>query len=157
MARGRKTNGRIVAQNRKARRDYLIESSLEAGIELLGSEVKSLRDGRVSLNESYAQEREGEIVLVNCYIGEYPGSGRFNHEPRRARRLLIRRREIDRLIGAVQRDGMTLVPLSIYFNERGLAKVELALARGKRKYEKRATIKEREWKREKARVLRDKS
>lgn len=156
MGRGGPKKGRIAAQNRKARHDYLIEESFETGIALEGSEVKSLREGRASIGESYAEARGGEIYLVNAYIAEYPGAARFNHEPRRARKLLLHKRQINRLIGAVQREGMTLVPLSIYFNERGLAKVDLALARGKRKYEKREAKKEREWRREKARLLREK-
>ncbi len=145
-----------MAQNRKARHDYFIERTVQAGIALEGSEVKSLREGRASIKESFAEEEAGEIMLVNAYIGAYPGAGRFNHEPRRPRKLLLHKREITKLIGAVRRGGMTLIPLAIYFNERGLVKVDLALARGKRKYEKRAQIKEREWKREKVRLLRDK-
>lgn len=145
--------GNIVAQNRKARHEYLIEDRLEAGIALVGSEVKALRAGHVSIGEAFATEKGGEILLLNAHIGEYASAARFNHEPRRARRLLLHRREIARLIGAVQRQGMTLVPLSIYFNPRGIAKVELALARGKRQIDKRDTIKERDWQRQKARLM----
>jgi SsrA-binding protein len=146
---------RVIAQNRKARHNYHIEDSLEAGIVLSGSEVKSLREGRGNIQESYATEQDGEIFLVNAYIPEYRQAGPQNHEPRRARKLLLNRREISRLIGAVQREGMTLVPLQIYFNARGLAKVELALARGKRQYDKREAEKQRDWQRQKARLMRE--
>lgn len=146
--------GRAVAENRKARRDYLIEETLEAGLVLVGTEVKSLRLGRASINESYAAERDGEIYLLNSNIAEFPPAGPFNHEPKRPRKLLLHRREIARLIGAVTREGYTLVPLSLYFNERGHAKVRLGLARGRKKYDKRALEKERAWQREKARLLR---
>lgn len=146
---------RFAARNRKAHHDYFIESTLEAGIELKGSEVKSLRAGNASIAESFAEERGGEIFLLNAYIAEYPGASAFQHETRRPRRLLLHKREIARLIGKAEREGMTLVPLAIYFNARGVAKVELALARGRKKYEKREAIKEREWKREKSRVMRE--
>ncbi|MCG8512100.1 MAG: SsrA-binding protein SmpB, partial [Rhodospirillales bacterium] len=136
--------------------DYFIEDSFEAGIVLSGTEVKSLRLGRGSINEAYAGEKSGELCLFNAFIPEYESAARFNHAPRRDRKLLMHRREIARLIGAVQRDGMTLVPLSLYFNARGIAKVELGLARGKHRYDKRASIKERDWKRDKARLLREK-
>jgi SsrA-binding protein len=152
MALGSK--GRAVAENRKARRDYLIEETLEAGLVLVGTEVKSLRLGRASINESYAAERGGELYLLNANIAEFPPAGPFNHEPKRPRKLLLHRREIARLIGAVAREGYTLVPLSLYFNERGRAKVRLGLARGRKKYDKRALEKERAWQREKARLLR---
>ncbi len=152
MALGSK--GRVVAENRKARHDYLIEEALEAGLVLVGTEVKSLRLGRASLNESYATERDGELYLLNANIAEFPPAGPFNHEPKRPRKLLLHRREIARLIGAITRQGYTLVPLSLYFNERGRAKVRLGLARGRKKYDKRALEKERAWQREKARLMR---
>ncbi|MDP6805016.1 MAG: SsrA-binding protein SmpB [Rhodospirillales bacterium] len=155
MARKRPSPGRIAVRNRKARYAYAIEDTFEAGIALAGSEVKSLRDGKASINEAYATSRDGELFLLNAHIPEYLQAGRFNHEPRRPRKLLMKRREINRLTGAVQREGMTLVPLAIYFNDRGRAKVELALARGKHHYDKRATVKQRDWKIEKARLLRD--
>lgn len=148
--------GRLAAQNRKARHDYIIEDTFEAGIVLLGTEVKSLRQGRASIGEAFAAERDGELFLFNAYIPEYEAANRFNHEPRRPRKLLMHRREIARLIGLVQRSGMTLVPLSIYFNERGVAKVQLGLARGKRKVDKREAEKARDWGREKARLMREK-
>ncbi len=157
MARGTPPVERIVAQNRKARHNYFIDETLEAGLVLTGTEVKSLREGRANIGDAYGTEKGGEIFLVNAHISEYGGGNRFNHEPLRTRKLLLRKRELGRLIGAVRRDGMTLVPLSIYFNERGIAKVQLGLARGKRQYDKRATIKERDWQRQKARLLRDKS
>ncbi len=145
---------RPVARNRRARYDYFIEETLESGIILLGTEVKSLRDGKASIGESYAGESGGCLVLFNAHIPEYPAANRFNHEPRRPRRLLVHRRERDRLLGLVRRDGCTLVPLSLYFNGRGLAKVEIGVARGKRKADKREETKRRDWQREKARLLR---
>jgi SsrA-binding protein len=149
--------GRVVAQNRKARHNYIIEEKIEAGIMLTGSEVKSLRAGRANIAESYAVERGGEIFLINAHIAAYAPAARYNgHEPTRPRKLLLRSREVARLVGAIQREGMTLVPLSIYFNARGIAKVELGLAAGKTKQDKRATIKERDWNREKSRLMRDK-
>jgi SsrA-binding protein len=151
------TAGRVAAQNRRARFDYAIETVYEAGIMLMGSEVKSLRGGRASINEAYAGEKAGEVFLFNAYIPEY-GSGRiFGHEPRRPRKLLLHRREVLKLIGAVRREGMTLVPLSVYFNERGRAKVALALAKGRKKGDQRAAVKEREWQRQKRSLLRDKN
>ena len=155
-AKKKRTPGRLAAQNRKARRDYTIGDTFEAGIVLLGSEVKSLRAGRASISESYASEKGGELFLNNAYIPEYAASGISSHEPRAARKLLLHRRQINRLMGAVNRKGMTLLPLSIYFNKRGIAKVELALAEGKRKHDKRQTIKQRDWERQKARLLRAK-
>ena len=150
------SKGRVAAQNRRARRDYFVEETSEAGIALTGTEVKSLRQGRATITEAYAGPRHGEIFLFNAHIPEYLAASRFNHDPKRPRKLLLHRREIRRLIGAVERDGMTLVPLSIYFNERGRAKVELARARGKHKYDKRAAVKDRDWKMQKARLMRDK-
>jgi SsrA-binding protein len=142
-----------IAQNRKARHDYLIEDTIEAGLMLAGSEVKSLRKGGASINEAYAAERDGELFLLNANIPVY-AAARVNHEPRRARKLLLHKKELNRLAGAVTRDGMTLVPLGLYFNDRGIAKVAIGLAKGKRKSDKRAAEKERDWKRDKARILR---
>lgn len=145
---------RVVAQNRKARFNYFIDSTLEAGIMLLGTEVKSLRTGQASLSDAYAGEKDGELYLINSHIPEYKAANRFNHEPRRPRKLLLKRRELDRILGSIRREGATAVPLSIYFNERGMAKIELGLAHGKKKHEKRETQKQREWNREKSRVMR---
>ncbi len=147
---------RIAAENRKARFEYAIDDTYEAGIALRGSEVKSLRAGRATIGESYAAEKNGELFLVNAYIPEYLEAHQFNHETKRPRKLLLHRRQVDKLIGAVQREGMTIVPLKIYFNDRGRAKVEIALAKGKNAADKRETSKKRDWEREKARVLRDK-
>ncbi len=147
---------KIVAENRRARFDYHIEDKFEAGLALQGTEVKALRAGEASIAESYAEVRDGQVWLVNSNIPEYSHGNRQNHEPRRARKLLLNGRQINRLFGAVERKGMTLVPLSIYFNSKGRAKVELALAKGKQAHDKRATIKERDWKRDKARLMRDK-
>jgi SsrA-binding protein len=144
---------RYIAQNRKARHDYLIEDTIEAGLILAGSEVKSLRKGGVSINEAYAAERSGELYLMNANIPEY-AAARINHEPRRPRKLLLHKKELNRLAGAVTREGMTLVPLGLYFNERGIAKVAIGLAKGKRKSDKRAAEKERDWQRQKGRILR---
>ncbi len=155
MARGVLINGKIAVQNRKARHDYLIEDKLEVGIVLVGTEVKSLRLGQGNLTDSYAAERDGEIFLLNAHIPEYRHGNRQTHGPRRPRKLLLHKRERDRVLGSIKRDGMTAVPLSIYFNDRGLAKVELGLAKGKRKYDKRQATKERDWKRNQARILRD--
>ncbi len=148
--------GTTAARNRKARHNYAIEESFEAGLALEGSEVKSLRQGRASISEAYAAEKGGELYLFNAHIPEYDAAGQFTHQPRRPRKLLMHKREINRLAGAVNRQGMTLVPLAIYFNAKGIAKVDLGLARGKRKFDKRAAIKERDWKLQKARLLRDK-
>lgn len=152
MARDPATQ-RFAAQNRKARHDYLIEDTIEAGMMLTGSEVKSLRLGRASIAESFAAEKDGEFFLYNSYFPEYEAANQFNHQPRRARKLLLKKREINKLIGATQRAGITLVPLSIYFNDRGIAKVQLGLAKGKRKVDKREADKERDWKREQARLM----
>jgi SsrA-binding protein len=150
------TPTRIAAQNRRARHDYTIEETLEAGIVLAGSEVKALREGHGNLNDAYAGPDAGALWLFNAFIPEYRGANRLNHETKRPRKLLVHRRQADRLSGLVQREGVTLVPLSLYFNERGIAKVQLGLARGKRKADKRASEKEREWRRDKARILRGK-
>ncbi|MFO6447632.1 SsrA-binding protein SmpB [Erythrobacter sp. NE805] len=146
---------KIVAENRRARFDYHVEDTYEAGLMLSGTEVKALRAGEASIAESYAEVKDGEVWLVNANIPEYSHGNRLNHEPRRPRKLLLHEREIDKLFGAVERKGMTLVPLSVYFNRTGRAKVELALARGKQTHDKRASIKERDWKRDKARVMRE--
>jgi len=150
----KKTADNVAAQNRKARHDFSIEENFEAGIQLVGTEVKSLRAGRATITESYASPEDGELYLINAYIPEYESSGHFGHQPRRPRKLLLHKREIAKLLIAINRKGMTLVPLSIYFNERGLAKVNLGLGRGKQKSDKRADVKERDWKRDKARLMR---
>src|SRR3990170_812914 len=145
---------RVVAQNRRARFDYEIVETLEVGIILMGSEVKSLRLGTSSINESFAGEMEGEIFLFNANIPEYLQANRFNHEPKRPRKLLLHRKQINKLMGAVDRDGMTLIPLKLYFNERGRAKLLLAVAKGKKLHDKRESEKKRDWSREKGRLLR---
>ena len=146
--------GHVVARNRRARHDYFIEETLEAGLVLLGTEVKSLRGGRASIEESYAAEKDGEIYLLNTYIPEYASASIAQHEPRRPRKALLRKREVRKLVDAVSREGRTIVPLSIYFNKRGLAKVELGIATGKRKHDKRQSAKARDWKRDQARIMR---
>ena len=148
---------RPVAQNRRARHDYFIDETLEVGLILFGTEVKSLREGKASINESYAGESDGNLTLFNSHIPEYTAANRFNHEPRRLRPLLVKSRERDRLLGLMRREGCTLVPLKLYFNERGIAKIEVGVARGKRKIDKRQDQKTRDWNREKSRLLRDKS
>lgn len=147
---------KIVADNRKARFNYSIEDSFEAGVALMGTEVKSIRTGKATIAESYADAKDGEIWLINANIPEYLQANRFNHEPKRPRKLLLHRKQINKLIGAVERDGMTLIPLKLYFNERGRAKIEIALAKGKKLHDKRETEKNRDWTRERGRVLRDK-
>ncbi len=144
---------RYAAQNRRARFDYFIIEEMEAGIVLTGSEVKSLRAGRASINETYAGEMSGEIFLFNANIPVYEQANQFNHEPKRPRKLLLHKRQVNKLIGAIQRKGMTLVALSVYFNDKGRAKVQLGLAKGKNVVDKRETIKERDWNREKSRIL----
>ena len=146
---------KTVAANRRARFEYFIEDRFEAGIALSGTEVKSLRFGEGSIAEAYAEVREGQAWLVNANIPEFSHGNRFNHEPKRPRKLLLHAREIEKMIGAVERKGMTMIPLSIYFNGRGRAKVELALAKGKQAHDKRATVKERDWKRDQQRIMRD--
>jgi SsrA-binding protein len=146
---------KYVAQNRRARHDYLIQDSLEAGMMLTGTEVKVLRQGLASINEAYAAEKDGAIHLLNAHFPVYPAA-RVNHEPRRPRKLLLHKREMDRLLGAVKREGVTLVPLAIYFNARGKAKLQLGVAKGKRKTDKRQAEKERDWQRDKARLMREK-
>lgn len=149
--------GKLIAENRRARFDYFLEQTFEAGLSLTGSEVKSLRNGRANIAESYAAVEGDEIVLVNADIPPYVQANRFNHEPRRPRKLLLHRKEIDRLIGAVQREGRTIVPTKLYWNDKGMAKLELALAKGKKIHDKRDTAAERDWQRDKARLMRDKS
>jgi len=151
-----KPAGRTAAVNRRARFNYEIGQTFEAGLALRGTEVKSLRQGRSNIADAYAGPRDGELWLYNAYIPEYLEANRFQHPPRRARKLLLHKREIGRLIGAVDREGMTIVPLKIFFNDRGLAKVELAVARGKKLHDKRETEKKRSWNREKARLMREK-
>ncbi len=146
---------RLVAENRRARYDYAIEDTIEAGLMLVGTEVKSLRVGRVNIAESYASAEDGAIYLINANIPEYGPANRFNHEPKRRRKLLLKRREIGRLVGAVQREGRTLVPLKLYFNERGIAKILIGLATGKKQHDKRDTEQKRDWQRQKARIMRD--
>jgi SsrA-binding protein len=149
--------GNVVAQNRKARRDYQILETMEAGLQLTGTEVKSLRAGRASLGEAFAGEKFGEMYLMNAHIPPYEGASRiFNHEPNRDRKLLLHKKQMASLLGAQKQKGMALVPLKIYFNNRGIAKLELALGEGKHKYDKRETVKDRDWGRQKARLLRDK-
>jgi len=148
---------RAAAVNRRARFDFQIGFSFEAGIALAGTEVKSLRGGRATIGEAYAAESGGEIWLYNAYIPEYLEANRFNHETRRARKLLLNKREIAKLADGVNREGMTIVPLKIYFNERGRAKVEIALGRGKKLYDKRDAVKERSWNRDKARLLKERN
>ena len=155
MAKKSDPERKIVAQNRKARHNYFIDEVLEAGIMLAGTEVKSLRQGKGTIGDAYASDKGGEIWLYNVNIPEYDSGGYTRHEEKRARKLLLKKREIAKLLGAVQREGITLVPLSIYFNPRGIAKVELGLARGKKKYDKRETIKQRDWQKQKQRLLRD--
>lgn len=149
-------SGRLVSENRKARHNYFIDETIEAGLMLTGTEVKSLRTGRANIAESYAAPEGEEMWLINAHIPEYPGGNRFNHEPRRRRKMLLHRREIDRMIGARQRDGMTLIPLKIYFNEQGRAKLLIGLARGKKQHDKRETEKARDWQRQKQRLMRTK-
>jgi len=156
MAQRNEARYRIAADNRRARFDYEIGQTFEAGIALTGTEVKSLRGGKATIGESYAGEMGGELYLFNAYIPEYLEANRFNHETRRPRKLLLHKREVNRLIGAVQREGMTVVPLKVYFNERGRAKVEVALARGKKLHDKREAERARDWRREQGRLLREK-
>ncbi|QKV18490.1 SsrA-binding protein SmpB [Oricola thermophila] len=146
---------KLVAENRRARFNYEIQDTVEAGLVLKGTEVKSLRNGEANIAESYVTEEDGEIWLINSYVPEYLEANRFNHEPRRRRKLLLHKREMARLAQAADREGMTLVPLKLYFNDRGRAKLEVAIARGKKLHDKRETEKKRDWSREKARLLRD--
>ena len=147
---------KLIAENRRARYDYFLDDTVEAGLVLTGTEVKSLRQGRANIAESYAAVDGREIVLVNADIPPYGQANRFNHEPRRPRKLLLSRRQIDRMIGAVQREGRTIIPVKLYFNEKGLAKLEVALAKGKKVHDKRETEAARDWQRDKARLMREK-
>ena len=153
----RKQDGiKVVADNRRARYDYEIMQTFEAGVELKGSEVKSLREGRTNLAEAYAAMKNGELYLINSNIPEYREANRFNHDPKRPRKLLLHKKEIAKLANGVQREGLTVVPLKMFFNPRGRAKVDIALARGKKLHDKRESIKERTWDRERARIMREK-
>ncbi len=155
MAKDKKTTTRPVAENRKARFSYEILDTIEAGLVLTGTEVKSLRQGQANIQESYASVEGGEVWLINSYVPEYLQGNRFNHEPRRRRKLLLSKREMARLAQAVDREGMTMVPLKIYFNERGRAKLLVAIARGKKLHDKRETERKRDWNREKARLMKE--
>jgi len=148
--------GRVIAENRRARYDYFLEDVVEAGLALTGSEVKSLRNGRANIAESYAAVQGREIMLVNADIPPYAQANRFNHEPRRQRKLLLHRKQIDKMIGAVQRDGRTLIPVKLYWNEKGIAKLEIAMAKGKKLHDKREAAADRDWARDKARLMREK-
>ena len=152
----KRESGKLVAENRKARFNYEIEDKLEAGLVLTGSEVKSLRAGKANIGDAYASDDRGELYLVNAHIAEYAQAGRANHDPKRPRKLLLHARERDRLLGAIQRQGMTVVPLKLYFNARGIAKLELGLAKGKKLHDKRETEKRRDWERQKGRLMREK-
>ena len=155
--KARQVAGRtIIADNRKARYNFEILEVFEAGLELAGTEVKSLRNGKASLTESYATVENGELYLINSHIPEFKQGNRNNHPPKRPRKLLMHKKEIARLTGGIQREGLTLIPLKLYFNDRGIAKIELALARGKKLHDKRATERDRSWQRDKARLLREK-
>ena len=156
MAKEKDTGRKVVARNRRATHDYFVDERFEAGIVLQGTEVKALRDGRGNINEAYAGERGGELFLINAYIPEYRAASHFSHDTRRSRKLLLHKRELNKLIGAVRKQGQTLIPLSLYFTPRGLAKIELGLARGKKTYDKRHSIKERDWQRDKQRLMRQK-
>ncbi|ODN72457.1 SsrA-binding protein SmpB [Methylobrevis pamukkalensis] len=151
------TIAKIVADNRRARYNYELGEVIEAGIMLTGTEVKSLRAGRSTLGDAYAAAKGEEIFLYNAFIPEYLQANRFNHETKRPRKLLLNKRQINRLIGAVERDGMTIVPLKIYFNDRGRAKIEIALGKGKKLHDKRETEKQRDWNREKSRLLKERN
>jgi SsrA-binding protein len=156
MAKAEKRAIKIVSDNRKARFNYEIGEVFEAGISLTGTEVKSLRSGKSTIAESYADAKDGEIWLINSNIPEYKQANRFNHAPKRPRKLLLHQRQINKLAGAVEREGMTIVPLKLYFNEKGRAKLELGIAKGKKLHDKRETEKQRDWQRDKARLMRDK-
>jgi SsrA-binding protein len=156
LAEKKGTSFKVVADNRRARFDYEIGETFEAGLVLTGTEVKSLRNGKASIGESYGSiDKAGELYLINANIPEYLQANRFNHQPKRSRKLLLKAREISRLAKGLEREGMTIVPLKIYFNERGRAKIELALGRGKKLHDKRESEKQRDWNREKSRLLRE--
>jgi SsrA-binding protein len=154
MAEKKERPIKVVAENRKARFNYSIENTVEAGIVLTGTEVKSVRGGKSTIAESYADAKGGEIWLVNANIPEYLQANRFNHEPKRLRKLLLHKKQINKLVGAIEREGMTLIPLKMYFNERGMIKLQIGLAKGKKLHDKRDTEKKRDWEREKGRLLR---
>ena len=147
---------KLIAENRRARFDYFLEDTFEAGLLLTGTEVKALRLGRANIAESYASAEGREIVLVNANFPEYGPANRFNHDPKRPRKLLLHRMEIDKMLGAIQREGRTLIPTKLYFNEKGMVKLELSLAKGKKLHDKRDTVADRDWKREQGRLMRDK-
>ena len=156
MAPKPQPKSKVIAENRRALFDYFLEYNIEAGIQLLGTGIKALRDGRANIAESYAAVEGREIVLINADIPPYKQANRFNHEPRRPRKLLLHRKQIDKLMGAVQRDGQTIIPLRLYLNEAGKAKLEIALAKGKKLHDKREASAERDWQRDKAPLVRDK-
>lgn len=160
MAKPKKTkkgdNGKLIADNRKARYAYEFLDTFEAGLMLTGTEVKSLRNGKANIAESYATEEQGEIWLINCHIPEYLQANRNNHNPRRRRKLLLHKREVNRLIGATQREGLTIVPTRLYFNKKGFAKLQIVLGKGRKLHDKRDVAKKRDWQRDKARLMREK-
>jgi SsrA-binding protein len=156
MASQTHSSGSTVAQNRKARANYAIEEEIEAGLVLTGTEVKSLRAGKAQINDAFASPKGDELWLLNAAIAPYVGGNRFNHEERRPRKLLLHKRQVNKLIGRLKVKGVSLVPLALYFNSRGIAKVMLGLGTGKKEYEKRDTIKKRDWQRDKARIMREK-
>lgn len=145
-----------VATNRKARFEYFVEEEFEAGLVLTGTEVKSLRSGRSNIADAYAGEKDGELWLLNAVINEYAGGNRMNHEPRRPRKLLLHKKQLKKLLGRLRQKGVTIIPLSLYFNARGIAKIKMGLASGKKQHEKRETIKDRDWKREQSRIMKSK-
>jgi SsrA-binding protein len=155
MAKAKEQPRKPAAVNRRARFDYAIGQTYDAGIVLTGTEIKSLRSGKATIGESYATEKDGELWLINAYVPEYLEANRFNHETRRPRKLLLHKREIARLTNAVNREGMTIVPLKIYFDDKGWAKIEIALGKGKKLHDKRETEKKRDWGREKSRIMKD--
>ncbi|WP_296165121.1 SsrA-binding protein SmpB [uncultured Brevundimonas sp.] len=150
-----KPKTKLLAENRRARFDYFLEDFVEAGIQLLGTEIKALRDGRANIAESYVSPEGRDLVLINADIPPYKQANRFNHEPRRPRRLLLHRKQIDRMIGAVQRDGQTIIPVRLYLNEAGKAKIEIAMAKGKKLHDKRQATADRDWARDKARLMKE--
>jgi SsrA-binding protein len=156
MAKKKDDGTKVIADNRKARFAFAIDDTLEAGLMLTGSEVKSLRTGKATIAESYAHAKDGELFLVNAYIPEYTQASRFNHEPKRTRKLLVHKKEANRLSMAIRREGMTLIPLRLYFNPKGIAKILLGVAKGKKIHYKRETEKQRYWQRDKARLMRAK-
>jgi SsrA-binding protein len=148
-----KDKTKVVAENRRARFDYEIIDTVEAGIQLLGTEVKSLREGKATIAESYASVEDGELWLINSYVPEFLQANRFNHEPRRRRKLLVSRKQREVMARSIEREGMTVVPLRLFFNAKGLAKIDIAVAKGRKSYDKRHAIKERDWERSKARLV----